>query len=234
MIVSLLICTAAALAADPTPWVPEDYRLRNLTEPVFPQKSKETLPIVVPPFEEHVRGETILLAKPREEGSGLSLDTDGKIQIDKDPIQILDDQSVVLASAKRGDETWYATNRGLLSKTGNSAPVRHEEYGVNGPLTSLINALTVDTEGNLWVGTSRGLSIMDKSGIWWHATDHDELPVEYVTAIAVAANGDAWIGTPKGAFLYRRNAVGRKTFYCQGPRYLPGDYVRSIAISADG
>jgi len=234
MFVSLLLCTAAALAAEPMPWAPDDYRLRNLTEPVFPQKSKETLPIVVPPFEQHVRGETIQLANPREEGSGLSLDKDGKIQVDKNPLQVLEDQSVVLASAKRGDETWYSTSRGLFHKTGTGAPVRHEEYGVNGPLTSLINALTFDTEGNLWVGTARGFSIMGNDGIWWHATDHGELPVNNVTAIAVAANGDAWIGTPKGAFLYRRNAEGRKIFYRQGPRYLPGDFVRSIAISADG
>lgn len=233
MFLSMLVC-AVTLAADPMPWTPDDYRLRNLREPVFAQKSKETLPIVVPPFEQHVRGKTIPLPGPKEQISGISLDSNGKVVFNTNPLPTFDEQTMVYGSAKRGDETWYATTRGLYLKIGDVAPVWQEEYGLNGPLATLVTAIATDPAGNLWIGTPRGLSILGKDGSWWHATDHDELPLEHITAIAVAPNGDAWIGTPKGAFLYRRNAVGRKTFYRQGPRYLPGDYVRSIAISADG
>lgn len=221
MIISMLVC-AVALAVEPQSWTPDDYRLRNLREPVFPQKSRDTLPIVVPPFDEHVRGTT--LPAPTD-AVAIRLNTEGKVEVLSSPPPIV---------AVRGSETWIGSEQGLTRQVGQGAVERLEHYGVNGPIASTITSLASDASGNLWVGTPRGISILDAEGRWSHVADSIDLPVLAVTALAIAPNGDAWVGTAMGAYLYRRNAEGRQIFYRQGPRYLPGDNVKSIAVSPYG
>ena len=111
---------------------------------------------------------------------------------------------------------------------------RHESYGVDGPLATRITALAADSKGVLWVGTPLGLSRCDAAGSWTHKQGKDGLPCEDVTALSVDAADCLWIGTSKGAILYKPDATGRQWFYRAGPRYLPGDYVKSIALDPSG
>jgi ligand-binding sensor domain-containing protein len=56
-------------------------------------------------------------------------------------------------------------------------------------------AITQATNGDIWVGTRKGISIFN--GSEWE-TITNGLPDLYVTSIAFDKDGGAWIGTKKG------------------------------------
>ena len=144
-----------------------------------------------------------------------------------------DDATVVNDVVEVGTTQWIASSEGLYLNAAGTQPVRHKDYGVDGPLASRVTALATDTTGNLWVGTPIGLSVRDASGKWRPIQGKDGLPFEDITALTVDANDQLWIGTSRGVIHYRPNDPVRKWFYRAGPRYLPQDYVNDIAVSAD-
>lgn len=239
MFTALALSAALCLAADATPadkWLPDDYQLRNIGEFAFPTPARQPLPIVVPPFEEQVRvpapqfpSDTLVAAKR------LAIDAQGALQLDAEPLRKLPDGRLVKDLATVGADTWFTNDEGLYHLKGATGEIaRQEHFGVDGPLATHVTALAGDTAGDLWVGTPIGLSRRAPDGTWTQLRGKDGLPVEDITALAAAPNGeDLWIGTSRGAVLYRPNAEGRKWFYRQGPRYLPGDQVRAIAIAPD-
>ncbi len=129
---------------------------------------------------------------------------------------------------------WIATDRGLYRHQAGKPFERHDSYGVDGPLATTVTALAMAGDGTLWVGTPIGISIRETDGTWRSLSGRDGLPYEDVTALAMGDDDTIWIGTRRGVVQYRPNATGRKWFYRAGPRYLPGDDVGSLALSADG
>jgi hypothetical protein len=130
---------------------------------------------------------------------------------------------------------WYGTENGLyLAQGSNATPAKYERYGVDGPLSTKINALAMDSKGTLWVGTPLGLSARSAAGEWRHLRGREGLPVEDITALAVDNEDNLWIGTSEGAILYKPKAEGRQWFYRAGPRYLPDNHVLGVACSSDG
>ena len=127
--------------------------------------------------------------------------------------------------------TWWGKEEGLDSQTAGGERVRHERYGIDGPLTSHIRAVAADSKGRLWVGTPLGLSLRSRDGQWSHIRGRDGLPVEDVTALAIDSRDWVWIGTTRGAIQYRPDAEGRKWFYRAGERYLTHDHVLRINIA---
>jgi hypothetical protein len=224
-----VICSVMFLGAGVESWVPEGYRLRNFGEHVFPLPSGEVLPLVVPAFEEQVRGAALVgVDQAAAMGAkGIALDGSGKL------VLVTEGGAVKVS---RGKETWEGTTSGLFVSVGKGPKQRHEAYGVGGPLSTEITGLAVGADDALWVGTPLGLSRLgaEAGAEWTHFQGRDGMPVEQVTALAAGGNGDVWIGTPQGAILFRPEAPGRKWFYRQGKRYLPNDEVRSIAIAEDG
>lgn len=78
-------------------------------------------------------------------------------------------------------------------------------------------------EGNRWVRVPdapmlkrRAVNLPTKEGI----------PYNEITAVERADDGSYWVGTTKGAIRYD----GRNWEYRQGPRWLPDDHVRSVAV----
>ena len=55
------------------------------------------------------------------------------------------------------------------------------------------------------------------------------IPYDDITAVERAEDGSYWVGTSKGAIRY----AGGKWEYRQGPRWLPDDYVRSVAVQGN-
>jgi ligand-binding sensor domain-containing protein len=66
------------------------------------------------------------------------------------------------------------------------------------------NAILVDTEGNVWVGTSSGLSKFDGQN-WTNYTTSNGLIDNNVTAIVLGADGSLWIGTHLGISNFKNN-----------------------------
>ena len=93
-----------------------------------------------------------------------------------------------------------------------------------------ITSLAFDSTGRLWFGSSQGVGVRDASGTWRFIDPARGLPVLGVTSMAGASDGSMWVGTTRGAI----RIAGAVIEYRQGPRWLPGDHVRSVSVDADG
>ncbi len=213
-------------------WLPRDYTFWNVVPPVAPSGEPPALPIAVAPFVQHVRGETLALAI--EGATGIELDNEGKLHVVTTPKPLVNGHTIN-GHVQIGDREWCCSDTGLYRKdAGQEDWSWHESYGVDGPLSTRVTALATDSKNTLWVGTPIGLSRRDASGAWSHVRGKDGLPYEDVTALAVDTRDSLWIGTSRGAILYTPDAPGRRWFYRAGRRYLPGDYVKAIALEPSG
>ena len=139
------------------------------------------------------------------------------------------------AMQKEEGELWLGTAHGLFRfDTKTKRLSRHESYGLNGPLSTQISTLALDSKENLWIGTSLGLSILSKYGEWSSVRGTEGLPVEEITALAIDKNDNIWIGTTQGAILYKPYEEGRQWYYRVGKRYLIDDEILDIEISDNG
>ncbi|MEO6184375.1 MAG: two-component regulator propeller domain-containing protein [Verrucomicrobiota bacterium] len=227
LVVLLVVCAAAAEKAIP---------LANLVPAWEALGTPKKLPIAVDPFTEHVGSiEESISATEADGALSLKIGSDGQPRL-SDEQPRLPSGGIATAYVNGGAAgEWFGTDHGLFfrSKPGTEV-LRHEQYGVEGPLATRITALAQDSRGVLWVGTPLGLSLRSADGKWRHIRGHEGLPVEDVAALAIDRQNNVWIGTSKGAVLHRPYGVGRRWFYRQGPRYLPGDRVRAIALVPEG
>jgi hypothetical protein len=210
--------------------------LSNVVPPWVHLGTSKKLPISVTSFTEHVRVvDESLPTYGLGHAVGLKLDSSGNVALSETRPQLPTGESAN-AYLNTGDSgEWFGTDHGLYFRAKPGAELqRHEHYGVAGPLTTRITALARDSRGTLWIGTPLGLSLRNAEGQWRHLRGRDGLPVEDVTALAIDGKDNAWIGTSKGAVLHRPYVTTRKWFYRQGPRYLPGDRVKAIALSPAG
>ncbi|MCK5102697.1 MAG: hypothetical protein KAR17_07775, partial [Cyclobacteriaceae bacterium] len=104
---------------------------------------------------------------------------------------------------KRNQEVWIGTESGLyIFNTDSQELTKHESYGVNGPLSTHISDMIMDSKGTLWIGTPIGLNSLSKDGVWSSIRGSDGLPVEEITALAIDREDRIWIGTTQGAIFY--------------------------------
>lgn len=232
--VSVLIVVGAgpAVSADAkASWLPEGHHVLNIAAPPAPENKNPEFPVVVDPFFEHVRGTVESVSA--DGATGISVDASGNLVVSREARPTVKAGETINAQVEVGGVIWCGTDLGLYKKDG-KAWKRHETYGVDGPLATKVTALARDTQGGLWVGTPLGLSLMKTDGTWKHVQGKQGMPYENVTALACDGNDNLWIGTTFGAILYRPNETGRKWFYRQGKRYLPGDHVLAVALAPAG
>lgn len=87
-----------------------------------------------------------------------------------------------------------------------------------------IKALYADTEGDMWVGTDRGV-YRDSAGVWLHLTTDDGLPHDLVRVIKQTGDGAMWFGTNGGGIARYRDGVIESLSVSSG---FPSDLVRDI------
>jgi len=147
----------------------------------------------------------------------------------------LSEQGVVTVNdvAEDSSGVWLATSRGLYHATATQL-IRHDAYGIDGPLATTVTAVAIDGKGALWTGSPAGIAVREPGGAWRAIRGRDGLPVEDITAIAIDNNDRCWIGTSIGMIHYRPYEEGRQWFYREGLRYLPGNHVFDIALANDG
>jgi len=134
---------------------------------------------------------------------------------------------------RQGDTEWVGTEDGLFA-VANGEAERHPSYGADGPPSNVITGLAVDSRDTLWVATPAGLAARDAAGEWEIVRGREGLPWEALTALAVGPEDRLWIGSTRGVILHRPYAEGRQWYYRAGPRYLPNDEVRDVAVPDDG
>jgi hypothetical protein len=235
LLVNLLMFGAPQEAARPhaESWLPKDFMLFNVVPPFMPMGKARKLPLVVEPFVEHVRG--VVEGVDATNATGIRFTAEHGLEALKEAKPKGKDERAINASVRDGAVTWYATDAGLYRQDAPNAPgLRHDAYGVDGPLASRVTALARDSKGVLWVGTPLGLSRRAPDGVWSHLRGKDGLPVEDITALAIDEKDRIWIGTSRGAVLYLPYEQGRQWFYRAGKRYLPGDSISAIALAPGG
>jgi hypothetical protein len=83
----------------------------------------------------------------------------------------------------------------------------------------------------LWVGTRRGVAVLDPMREEWHMLGRDQgLPSERITALAALPDGRVWIGTDQGLVLWDADRVSRYTV----DDGLPHNVVSALAVDANG
>ena len=227
--------------------------LANVVGPLEPLGKPKQLPIRVLPFIEHVREN--LPGAPTNGVRSVRFDENGLLVVVTDSGPLRRDRDGKWQTAETAPSAppgippgtkatswvhtrsgiWLGSDSGLYHKTPPEArALKHEHYGVDGPLSTRITALAVDSKDTLWIGTPLGLSVRPADGKWRHLCGREGLPVEDITALAVDKDDNLWIGTSEGAIFYGPDAPDRKWFYRAGRRYLPEDRVLSVACAPDG
>lgn len=65
-----------------------------------------------------------------------------------------------------------------------------------------VQAITVDSNDVLWIGTANGLARFDGSQWTTYTTSNTAIPSSFITALATGDNSTVWIGTNKGLARY--------------------------------
>ncbi len=102
----------------------------------------------------------------------------------------------------------------------------------NSPLpTDTITAVVETPEGELWIGTPRGL-LHYYAQLWTRYTPANSgLPDSLITALALDAQHRLWIGTPAGVAVLEQSQWQQYTSQNSG---LGNDHIRAIAPAPDG
>jgi len=131
------------------------------------------------------------------------------------------------------------TNRGLF-RIVRGASIRIEEvraqiHGYPGALSIL--QVRVDSTGQWWVGTEKGLLRRARNGAWLWLTEQQGLPSDFIGSIAIDTQGRMWVGTKGGAARLRRDLdeSGKATDLVVTERNgLPDPDVRAIRFTRGG
>ncbi|MEO6154667.1 MAG: two-component regulator propeller domain-containing protein [Thermomonas sp.] len=111
------------------------------------------------------------------------------------------------AFAHQGTAVWFGTYDGGLYRLrpdGGMSGFRHDADAADGLPSDTIIALAVDAGGTLWIGTDKGLAVLQEGHIQSvHLPGTDAPPLVY--SLSVSSDG-LWVGTSKG--VWRHDAAG--------------------------
>lgn len=211
-----------------------NYKLPNTIEPldfddyfIFKTNASKYIPVEDKSFQEDVRSEPSQMEREKvsaEFNSNLE-----KLEKSKYAKSI----GVLITSILRqNDKEWIGTSSGLyIYDLKSNETTKHHSYGINGPLSTHISDIEIDSRGTIWIGTPLGLTILKPDGSWSSIQGREGLPVEKVTSLAIDKKDRIWIGTSQGAILYTPYEEGRQWYYRTGKRYLIDDVIVDIALS---
>ena len=100
--------------------------------------------------------------------------------------------------------------------------------------SDLITALAVDNRGEIWVGTNKGLNIIQNTdNPTSQITRSYGLAQQTVNAIVVDPLNQKWVGTNQGLFLMSQDGIQILEHYNTENSPLPTDQILSLAIDAN-
>lgn len=105
----------------------------------------------------------------------------------------------------------------------------------NGLASDAVNAISIASDGTVWIATVDGLSRFDArdhpDAAWTTFEAADGLADDYVKAVAVAPDGTVWAGT-WGQGISRFDGQTWQTYTVADG--LGSDWIRAIAVASDG
>ena len=127
---------------------------------------------------------------------------------------------------------WVGTHSGLAKFNGVSWIVYDEDNsGLSG---NWVDALAVDTQGNVWTGSGLGDGVSKFDGTSWtvYKEDDSDLPIDWINVIAGDAFGTVWIGTEGGGLV--RVAGADWEIYDRFNSGMPSNLVNTITFDPLG
>jgi ligand-binding sensor domain-containing protein len=117
------------------------------------------------------------------------------------PIDLPSDKVYCICIAPDGTQ-WFGTDMGAARhkgyKTLEGWTVFNKEKGL---ADNFVQAMTIDTEGNVWFGTKGGISVL-KGTEWRSFTAKDGLLSNNILSLCTDRKGTVWIGTDSGVMSY--------------------------------
>ena len=96
----------------------------------------------------------------------------------------------------------------FLNLSGNNVPYSYTQLSLDKGLSQAsVQAILLDSRGNLWIGTRNGLNLyaQQKMKNYFHSLeDRYSIPDNQIIHLAEDSLGNIWIGTPKGLTLYNK------------------------------
>ncbi len=140
-------------------------------------------------------------------------------------------QNLILCSSQEGDNLWVGAWGGLVKLNIVTGQKIYYNTTNSGLVDNNVQCILIDSQGNKWLGTDRGLCRFDGTNwITWNE-DNSEIPNNYITGIATDAYANIWITTEGG--LGRLNN-GTWTNWNETNSALPTNHLSCIAIDNSG
>ncbi len=96
----------------------------------------------------------------------------------------------------------------FLNLSGNNVHYSYTQLSLDKGLSQAsVQAILLDSKGNLWIGTRNGLNLyaQQKMTNYYHSLKNlHSIPDNQITHLAEDSLGNIWIGTPKGLALYNK------------------------------
>ncbi len=161
-------------------------------------------------------------------GRGVSLFAGGRWQTYSTGNSRLPSDYVTALATGPGDTLWLGLHgQGVARLSNGSWTFITTQQGL---ADNFVTALAALPDGQVWVGTGKGLSCLDRDGQVLKAyTTREGLPDDQVEALA-ADGSRLWVGTARGAGVLEDD---RWQIY-RGRATLAHDYVSAIAVAPEG
>ena len=95
---------------------------------------------------------------------------------------------------KDGNTLWVGTTGGLLKWDLENET--HEKFTTSdGLISNRIRQIVIDEEGNVWIATSRGISVLNTENQFTNYTTSDGLLYNDISSVVIDSAGNKWFGT---------------------------------------
>ncbi|MBN1599413.1 MAG: DUF362 domain-containing protein [Bacteroidales bacterium] len=103
----------------------------------------------------------------------------------------------------RDSMQWFGTGAGIVSHYGSDVKNGWNWFNsTDGLISDTVTAVEIDDDNNIWVGTDKGLVIMQNNGPWYKYTEDEGIIDPYINDIKKDFSGNVWIATNGGVEVF--------------------------------
>lgn len=118
---------------------------------------------------------------------------------------------------------WIGTYNGILRYDGYGIRIFKNNYQTPSLLTSNTISCFTENDEHLWVGSNKGINLIDKKTLRITTLDKPEIANVNIRCLLTDSKGAVWIGAATGLFRYSAEQIERKK-----PSYAGDFYTNSI------
>lgn len=123
-------------------------------------------------------------------------------------------------------------DKGIMAFNESATNPIYRYYSTSDKLNSdVINSLTIDLRGYIWIGTGSGINYIADPAIPTISSPYNPgIKYQYVTSIEVDALDQKWVGTKAGLFVLSSDCMEQIAHYNISNSPLPSNEITSLAI----